>query len=339
MPSWTARPRPYGRTWPGRSAGVNEFDLIAQFFTRAPRRPEIVLGVGDDAALLAPEPGTHLVVSTDTLIEGVHFAAGAPAFDVGYKALAVNVSDLAAMAARPIGFLLNLTLPQADAAWLGGFRDGLFALADSLDVDLIGGDTVRGPLAVTITAWGASPAGTAVRRSGARPGDRIYVSGRLGEAALGFLSRSGAITLSAEARDAVRARLDRPAPRLHEGLALRGLASAMIDISDGLVADLGHILEASAVGAEVDLHRLPLSDTYKGAFATLGYDPAIGFGDDYELCFTVPPDRGDALAGMASQFACGFHDIGEIVAAPGLILRDGGKIYTAGRGGYDHFRS
>ncbi len=296
------------------------------------------MGVGDDAALVALRGAQRtLAVTTDTLIEGVHFAAGAPGFDVGYKALAVNVSDLAAMGARPLAFLLNLSLPRIDPMWLAGFRDGLFTLADAVSLDLIGGDTVRGPLAITITALGTTAPGGALTRTGARAGDRVYVSGLLGEAALGLLARSGHLSLPSEFQAPVLARLDRPLPRIEEGQALVGIASSAIDVSDGLVADLGHVLKASGVGAEIDLRRLPLSRAYDAAFATVGYDPALVFGDDYELCFTVPPERTPALAGIAPRFACGFHYIGDIVAGRGLVLRNGQDIYAPARSGYNHF--
>lgn len=317
---------------------MDEFGLIEEFFTRPARRAEVVLGIGDDAALLALAGATStLAVTTDTLVEGVHFRPSAQSFDVGYKALAVNVSDLAAMGARPLAFLLSLAVPMADRTWLAGFRDGLFTLADAVGLDLIGGDTVRGPLAVTITALGSVAPGAALRRDGARPGDRVYVSGLLGEAALGFLLRAGRLSLPSKFHESVLTRLDRPWPRIHEGQALIGIASAAIDISDGLVADLGHILKASGVGAELDLRRLPLSEAYDAAFATVGYDPAIAFGDDYELCFTVPPERVQALAGIAPHPPCGFHYIGDIVAGAGLTLRDGQGVYTPAQAGYNHF--
>lgn len=317
---------------------MDEFSLIERFFTRPAQRPEVLLGVGDDAALLALAGSANtLAVTTDTLLEGVHFPQSAPGYDVGFKALAVNVSDLAAMGARPLAFLLNLALPAIDHKWLAGFRDGLFALADAVGLDLIGGDTVRGPLAVTITALGTVAPGAALRRDGARIGDRVYVSGFLGEAALGFFLRAGGLSLPPEFQERVLTRLDRPLPRVREGQALQGIASAAIDISDGLVADLGHILTASGVGASLDLRRLPLSDAYNAAFPTLGYDPALTFGDDYELCFTVPPERVKALAGIAPQLACGLHDIGDIVAGTGLTLHDGQGVYAPVRAGYNHF--
>ncbi|MHB8253516.1 MAG: thiamine-phosphate kinase [Acidiferrobacter sp.] len=319
---------------------MDEFGLIAAFFQRAPKRPEVLLGVGDDAALIAVSaPGDAHVLTTDTLVAGVHFPTDAPGFDVGYKALAVNVSDLAAMGARPIGLLLNLTLPTLDERWLAGFRDGLFSLADSLSMDLIGGDTVRGPLSVTITALGVVPAAQALRRGGARVGDQVYVSGFLGDAALGFLVRAGQVSLPEALCAQPLGRLDRPQPRIIEGQALRSIASAAIDISDGLVADLGHILAASGVGAELDLRRLPLSDAYKAAWGAIGYDPALSFGDDYELCFTVPAQHLEAFGQIAPRFACGFHYLGDIVAGSSLMLRSDGGVYTPASQGFNHFHA
>jgi len=319
---------------------MDEFGLIEAFFKRTPQSPEILLGMGDDAALVAAcAPDSAYVLTTDTLVAGIHFPENAPGFDVGYKALAVNVSDLAAMGARPIGFLLNLTLPGVDERWLAHFRDGLFVLADSLPMDVIGGDTVRGPLAVTITALGEVPKAQALRRSGARVGDRVYVSGFLGDAALGFLSRAGTVSLPEEFCAGVLARLDRPRPRIEEGQALRSLASSAIDLSDGLVADLGHILQASGVGAELDLRRLPLSDAYRAVFRTVGYDPALSFGDDYELCFTVPPERLPAFEEIVPHFRCGFHYLGDIVAGAGLTLRTDAGVYAPAVAGFDHFHA
>lgn len=317
---------------------MDEFGLIEAFFKRPARNSAVLLGVGDDAALVAaPLAGQVSVLTTDTLIAGVHFSVDAPGFDVGYKALAVNVSDLAAMGARPVAFLLSLTLPAIDMTWLDGFRDGLFALADRLSVDLIGGDTVRGPLSVTITALGEVAPQQALRRSGARVGDRVYVSGFLGEAALGFLLRAGRVALPEEFHSRVLGRLDRPHPRIAEGQALCGIASAAIDVSDGLIADLGHILAASGVGAAVDLRRLPLSDAYDAAFATLGYDPALSFGDDYELCFTLPPAQLPAFHKLLPRFSCGFHYIGDIKAEAGLTFGTESGSYVPAASGYNHF--
>lgn len=317
---------------------MDEFALIETFFKRRAQGARVLLGVGDDGALIEGAAGSSYVLTTDTLVAGVHFPDGAPGFDVGYKALAVNVSDLAAMGARPFGLLLSLTLPTLDEAWLAGFRDGLFALADSLFMDVIGGDTVRGPLAVTITAIGEVPEGQALRRDGARVGDHIYVSGFLGEAALGFLARAGQVVVPPEFAERVVARLDRPQPRSAEGQALRSIASAAIDLSDGLIADLGHILKASRVGAQIDLRRLPVSDAYDSVFSAIGYDPALGFGDDYELCFTVPPERLTAFHRVLPRFGCGFHYIGDIVAGDSLVLQGETGIYVPTARGFNHFR-
>lgn len=317
---------------------MDEFGLIETFFKRPPRSPRVLLGVGDDAALVEGTAGHTYVFTTDTLISGVHFPDKAPGFDVGYKALAVNVSDLAAMGARPFALLLNLSLPAIDETWLGRFRDGLFSLSDRLGMDVIGGDTVRGPLSVTITALGELPTGEALRRDGARVGDQIYVSGFLGEAALGFLARAGQVVVPEEFVSRVVARLDRPQPRSAEGQALRTIASAAIDLSDGLIADLGHILKASGVGAHIDLRRLPVSDAYDAVFSAIGYDPALGFGDDYELCFTVPPERLTAFHRILPRFGCGFHYIGDIVAGDSLILHTETGVYVPKARGFNHFR-
>lgn len=315
---------------------MDEFALIRKFFQRPPRSTQVALGVGDDAALIDPGPG-RLALTTDTLVAGVHFFADANGYDVGHKALAVNLSDLAAMGARPHWFLLNLAVPGVEEAWLEAFSQGLWAVASAFAVDLVGGDTVRGPLSVTITAIGTLPAGGGLRRDGARAGDRIYITGSIGAAALGFYSRSGQITLPEAVRRRVVARLDRPWPRVAEGLGLQGLASAAIDISDGLVADLNHVLVASGVGADIDLLRLPLAPAYDSWRSTLGWDPALAFGDDYELCFTLPPDRLPALHHLMSRFRCGCHYIGDITAAPGLRLHDANGLYTPKRGGFNHF--
>ncbi|MDA8389876.1 MAG: thiamine-phosphate kinase [Gammaproteobacteria bacterium] len=314
---------------------MDEFTLIDHFFERAPRNPQVALSVGDDAALL--DISGRLAVTTDTLLAGVHFPHGARAFDVGYKALAVNLSDLAAMGARPRFFLLNLSVPAATEAWLADFSAGLFALADVHGVDLIGGDTVRGPLGVTITALGELPPGTGLTRGGAQAGDRIYVTGHLGEAALGFSHRQGRLDVPPGFREDILARLDRPVPRCREGMALLPLASAAIDISDGLAADLAHMMEASGTGAEIDLGRLPLSAAYAACFAAAGWDLALAFGDDYELCFTLPRQRVGAFEALRPAFACGVHHIGDVVATPGVRWSDKGEPYEPARRGFNHF--
>lgn len=314
-----------------------EFELIARHFAAlTQRRADVVLGVGDDAALLDPPPGQELVVTVDTLALGVHFFADCPPAALGHKALAVNLSDLAAMGAEPAWALLALTLPTPDEAWLTQFAAGFAAIARQFDLSLVGGDTCRGPLAVTITALGYVPRGQALRRSGARPGDGVYVSGEIGAAGLAVRARRGEITLPAALATHAARRLDYPQPRVALGLALRGLASAAIDVSDGLLADLGHICASSGVGARLELARLPLPD---GALAVATRESLVGSGDDYELCFTVPPRHEPALGALAAKVGCAVTRIGRIEAAPGLWLIDeAGQTRPAAQAGHDHFR-
>jgi thiamine-monophosphate kinase len=320
---------------------VNEFEIIREYFARQPvRRTDVVLGIGDDAALLAVPPDQELVVSTDMLIAGVHFPAGTDPMSIGHKSLAVNLSDLAAMGATPAWFTLNLSLPQADPDWLEGFCKGMFDLARSFDLALVGGDTTHGPLTIGIQIMGFSPRGQALRRSGARPGERIYVTGLLGEAALGLRLVQGRLDLPEEFHANVAQQLSRPMPRVPAGIRLRGLASACIDISDGLLADLGHILEASGVGARIHLDRLPVSPAYDAVFQQVGWDAALAGGDDYELCFTMPAERELAFRNAATRFGVSCSYIGDIEAEPGLrIVEKGGQPYTPAQRGYDHFRA
>jgi thiamine-monophosphate kinase len=292
--------------------------------------------VGDDAALLDVPPDHALVATVDTLALGVHFFADCPPAALGHKALAVNLSDLAAMGAEPAWALLALTLPAADDAWLAQFASGFAALAKQFKVALVGGDTCRGPLAVSVTALGRVPHGRALRRSGARPGDGVYVSGEIGAAGLAVRARHGEITLPPVLATHAAWRLDYPQPRVALGLAVRDLASAAIDVSDGLLADLGHICAASGVGARLDMARLPLPD---GALAVTSTESLISSGDDYELCFTVPPQNAPALAAVAANVGCAVTRIGHIEAVPGLWLVDAdGQAWLATRGGHDHFR-
>jgi len=314
-----------------------EFELIARHFAAlTPARGGVVLGPGDDAALLDLPPGHELVVTVDTLVAGVHFFDDCPPEALGHKALAVNLSDLAAMGAEPAWALLALTLPVADDAWLAQFASGFAALAREFDVSLVGGDTCRGPLAISVTALGHAPRGQALRRRGARPGDGVYVSGEIGAAGLAVQARRREITLPPVLAAHAAQRLDYPQPRVALGLALRGLASAAIDVSDGLLADLGHICAASRTGARLDLNRLPLPD---GALDVASHDSLLGSGDDYELCFTVPPQHAPTLWALAASAGCAVTRIGQIEAAPGLWLVDAtGNVRPAARGGHDHFR-
>ena len=314
-----------------------EFELIARHFARlTPPRDDVVLGVGDDAALLVPAAGHELVATVDTLVEGVHFFADCAPAALGHKALAVNLSDLAAMGARPAWALLALTLPRADDDWLAAFARGLRDLAQDHGVALVGGDTCRGPLAVSITALGQVPCGQALRRAGARPGDGVYVSGELGAAGLAVRARRGEITLPAALAEHAARRLDWPQPRVALGLALGGLASAAIDVSDGLLADLGHVCAAGGVGARLDLASLPLP---QGGLGLASNDELLGSGDDYELCFTVPPANEHALPTLAGRLGLALTRIGQIEAEPGVRVMDSqGAAAPVTRRGHDHFR-
>jgi thiamine-monophosphate kinase len=305
---------------------LNEFELIQKFFAaQTVARDDVAIGIGDDAAVLAPPPGKQLVVTTDTLVEGVHFLPDADSAAVGHKALAVNLSDLAAMGATPAWFLLNIVLPASDEAWLRGFCEGLFALAGMHNVQLVGGNTARGPRVIAIEAHGFVEEGEAVRRIGAEPGDSIYVTGELGDAALALQHLLGKRRLPDADFAAVRSRSERPTPRVREGVLLHRFATSAIDVSDGLVADLGHILEASGTGALVVRDRIPLSDTYRKHIADIGWDPALSGGEDYELRWQ-------------SKFGCRVTCIGEIVSGPGLqILDAAGNAYRPTSAGYQHF--
>jgi thiamine-monophosphate kinase len=318
---------------------VTEFELIRTHFAAlgAPR-PDLVLGVGDDCALLAVPPGQHLAVSIDTLNSGVHFLPDCDPEAIGHKSLAVGLSDLAAMGAEPAWATLAIALPAglaSDLGWISGFARGFGALALTHGVSLVGGDTTRGPLSISVEVHGLVPAGAAVRRSGARPGDLVCVSGTLGDAGLALRS----LLAGGSPESGLRARLERPVPRVGLGLALRGLASAMIDCSDGLAGDLGHLLESSGVGAELDLGSLPLSGPVAAAVAGGGdWGLPLASGDDYELCFCVPPERAGELPGLAERTALPLTPIGRIVAGAGLVCRlPGGEPLALGRAGYDHF--
>lgn len=285
---------------------MSEFGLIARLTARAGTRSDVALGIGDDAALLEVPAGEQLVACCDALNEGVHFLAGTEPADIGWKSLAVNLSDLAAMGARPAWALLSLSLPRADAGFVDGFMRGFSALADAAGIALVGGDTTSGPLSISVTALGFAPRGLALTRGGARPGDSVFVSGTLGDASAALERiRAGRAMEGAQAR-ALAQRMRRPTPRLALGQALRGVASAAIDISDGLLADLGHIARASGVGIELDADALPASAALRALFdrAERLRCQATG-GDDYELVFTVPAERLEALRALAPQEACG----------------------------------
>ena len=313
-----------------------EFTLIERIKSRARTRGDVALGIGDDAALLRVPAGQVLVASVDTLVAGRHFPDDTAPADIGWKALAANLSDLAAMGATPAWCTLALTLPDGDADWLDAFLDGFLELADLHDVALVGGDTTSGPLAITVGIHGFVPEAEALRRNGARVGDDVWVTGTLGDAAGGLKQWQARGLQSAK----LRHRLDRPTPRIEAGLALRGLARAAIDVSDGLAADLGHVLAASGVGAELELGRLPTSVPLAEQFPDDDerWPLQLSGGDDYELCFVAPASR--AFAIEQALAACDTHAtvIGRIVAEAGLSLRTPeGEAFVLPGAGFDHF--
>ena len=318
-----------------------EFALIDCYFTAQDvRRSDVALGIGDDCALLVPPVGQQLAATVDTLVADVHFFAAADPEGLGHKALAVNLSDLAAMGATPAWATLALTLPKADEKWLGAFCRGLFALANRYEVQLIGGDTTRGPVTViTIQAHGFAPPDRALRRDGARPGDCVYVTGTLGDAGLALAVGFGEATVADKDAEYLRLRLERPEPRIAQGLALRGVANAAIDVSDGLAQDLGHILERSGVGAWLDVEQLPLSPVLLASLdRQAAITTALASGDDYELCFTVPPEQVERLEQLAVNWNCRCTPIGVITAEPGLrLLQADGSAFRLEQPGYDHF--
>ena len=317
---------------------IGEFELIDRFFTRPTRRA--VLGVGDDCALLAPSPGMQLAVSSDMLIEGRHFLSTVAPDRLGHKALAVNLSDLAACGAKPVAFSLALALPRADPEFLEGFSRGLFALADAQGCELIGGDTTRGPLAICITVFGEVPVGAALLRSGARAGDDLYVSGRLGDARLALEVFRGTLALEGAAFDTVRVAMEQPQPRIALGLALRGLATSAIDVSDGLLGDVGHILRQSAVRATIDIDSIPRSAELAARPMSLQHVCLLAGGDDYELVFSAPEAARKAVDQAASQAQIAVSRIGRVEADAGLRLVDGaGRPVANSFVAFDHFRA
>ena len=320
---------------------ASEFELIRRHFERGARvRDErLVLGVGDDAALVRAAPGMALAVSTDMLLEGRHFSAGADARLLGHKALAVNLSDLAAMGATPRWATLAIALPSDDERWLAAFTQGLFALADEHAVALIGGDTTRGPLTISMTVLGEVPEALALLRSGARAGDDVWVSGELGGAALALAVREGRARLDAADREALFARLDAPQPRVELGKRLGAIASAGIDVSDGFAADLGHILERSAVGARVRYEALPRADAFaRLENAELERRCVLAGGDDYELAFTAARSKRAQLEALAAELALPLARVGEIDAGPAqLSVLDAQGSALSYAGGFDHF--
>jgi thiamine-monophosphate kinase len=326
---------------------VPEFDLIELIRARcAIEREDVHLGIGDDAALLAVPVGQALVVSTDTLVAGVHFPSQTHAYDIGWKALAVNLSDLAAMGATPAWATLALTLPAADARWVGEFADGFSTLAREYKLALVGGDTTQGPLCITVTIHGLAPEGTALLRGGARVGDEVFVTGTLGDAAAGLrcLDRSDVdanrlLAAAPGTREALIERLNRPAPRVAQGQLLRGWATACIDVSDGLLADLRHVCAASGVGADIDADELPASPALLALFdRDARRSLQLAGGDDYELCFTASALAAPQLLGDLARSGCAARRIGRIIGPPIVCARDAsGNEIAAPRRGWEHF--
>ena len=314
---------------------LSEFEIIQQVFQQQKTdRPDVHLGMGDDAAVVEVPEGYELAVSMDTLIEGVHFPTDMKPKDIGYRALAVNLSDLAAMGAEPTWVTLALTLPESNETWLKAFASGFFGLADQYNLQLIGGDTTQGKLSITVQVHGFLPKGKRLSRSGAQPGDQIFVTGTLGDAAAGlkFWRETD------QSYSWLKQRLARPTPRIEAGIELRSIASSAIDISDGLVADLGHILKTSNVGARINMESLPFSLALCGVIEPENArELALTGGDDYELCFTVPANKGDQIKKLALSDQISL--IGEIETASGLrcLSRDGSEVDLEGLTGYQHF--
>lgn len=311
---------------------MNEFAVIQRFFTTQKiSRSDVFLGIGDDAAIITPPENQQIVITTDTLVSNVHFPADTLPYDIGYKSLAVNLSDLAAMGATPAWITMALTLPDINETWLTEFSRGFFTLATEHRAQLIGGDLTRGPLTITIQAHGLIPTGQAIQRNTAKPGDLIYVTNTPGDAAFALAVLQKKIKLTDDDQQTIFTKLNRPIPQIKIGEQLRGIASAAIDISDGLAADLGHILEKSAVGAEINIDLIPLS----AALRHLEKDKALHFalsgGDDYELCFTVPVDKKNRVP---KNCTC----IGTITNTNKLDLRfSNGTKYDLDQTGYQHF--
>jgi len=318
-----------------------EFELITRYFDRVTSsRRDVEKGIGDDCALLSVPENKSLAISTDTLVAGIHFLADIDPADLGYKALAVNLSDLAAMGADPAWLTLALTLPDTDESWLARFSNSLFDLLDYYDMQLIGGDTTRGPLSMTLGIHGLMPKGRALKRSGARPGDWIYVTGTLGDSAAGLALLLGQENIDdSSAREALVKRHLRPVPRILQGQALRDLATSAIDISDGLISDLQHVLKASGCGARLNLDALPLSEAMRQHFTpekSLAW--ALSGGEDYELCFTVPEINRGALDVALGYLGVPFTCVGQMAPqSEGLVLLQNEKVVEFNHKGFDHF--
>ncbi len=318
---------------------LSEFALIERYFRKAgAMRADVRLGVGDDAALLQCPAGAELVAAMDTLVAGVHFPHGSPPASIGHRVLAVNLSDLAAMGARPAWALLALTLPKTDESWLEEFTAGFAALARDHNVALVGGDTTSGPLSVTVQILGHVTGATALLRSGGRAGDRVFVSGTPGDAAAGLAIEQAKLPDSSDPDGYLRSRFLYPSPRVALGDCLRGYATACIDVSDGLLGDAGKLAHASGCGVEIDLADVPVSDELVTAVGELrARELALTGGDDYELCFTVAPSEVDRLRHNLPPERWSYHCIGTLREAPGSVVRQHGNVIEFSHRGYDHF--
>lgn len=314
----------------------SEFNLISRFFTRP--TPSIPLGIGDDCALLTPKPGMQIAISCDMLVSGTHFFSDTDPKQLGHKSLAVNLSDLAAMGAKPIAFTLALSLPKADEKWLKSFSDGLFDLADQSHCPLIGGDTTRGPLNICITVFGELPLNSALRRDQAKPGDDIWISGSLGEARAALEFLQGNISLNPDLLDYALSRLQMPTPRLKLGAAIREHAHAAIDLSDGLIGDLSHILNRSQVGATINIDDLPISHILKNQSREFQMSCILSGGDDYELCFTAPTQKRNEILTVAKKTGTTVSLIGKIEKKTGLrLVNSNGEPQLFSGKSFDHF--
>ena len=337
------------------SKPLGEFDLIERFFKtgadslRTNADQAIALGIGDDCALIKPAADEEVAITSDMLVEGRHFFAGANPELLGRKALAVNLSDLAAMGARPIGFTLAIALPTVDNTWLEAFSKGLFAMAAEYSCPLIGGDTTAGPLTISITAFGAIPSGEAIRRSGAKPGDDIWVSGSVGDARLTLAALRHEINLPAEDLQQIEHRMHQPSPRIELGIQLRNIASAALDVSDGLLGDLRHVLQQSRVNAEIQLDRLPKSATLQKQDVQIQKQFSACGGDDYEICFTAPASQRDKIEAISKLIEVPLTIIGKIVPKNDLevkvyLLNESGALLSDTEAApflksFDHFAS
>jgi len=319
---------------------LNEFDIIRNYFAcHSQKRDEVVLGIGDDAAITRVGADLEQVITTDTLVAGIHFPVDTHPAEIGHKALAVNLSDIAAMGAEPVWFTMNICLPGYDKDWLDQFTSGLFSLADKYKICLIGGDTVRSELVISILVAGQLPRGSALKRSGARKGDKVFVSGYLGDAAMAYACKQGQLVVTETDLSYLLNTLNKPEPRVELGQRLRGIANSAIDISDGLLADLDHVLKESNCGATIDLQKIPSSPVFSKYKDQLE-DPvsAVRFGDDYELCFTVPDNLLEQVRMLETELGIPLTMIGEIETAPGLrMLGASGFHDTDSKRGYDHF--